>query len=155
MRLQLCILFLSLGMMFPKFLAAQEDNSSNHQETVLKKESLKKGKKKWLNKNGFNTETYDWNDPVINLNLSKAAKRHSTSNAIGFVGGGILVLGLIGNFMGSLSHNISNSKPNESYQVFSAPYYIGGAMVATSIGLSIDSIVKLNKAKKAREKKFK
>ena len=145
---------LTLSLCFSAF--SQSVDTTHVPETVLKLEKpLRKGQIKWMNNNGFETQTYDWNDPVINLHLTKASKRHSKANWIGIVGGSILVLGLAANAMGSLAKSVSDSNPDEPYQVVKGPYYLGGAMVATSVVLSFDSIAKLNKAKKLREKKHK
>lgn len=145
-----------IAIFFSLLAHAQEMDSTQTDETILKIENpYKKGQTKWLNTYGFYTDGYDWSDPAINLNIEKAVKRRSTGNLLGIIGGSVLVLGLAANIFGSLAHDISDSNPNEEYQVIKGPYYIGGAMVATSIGLSFDSIAKLNKAKKAREAKLK
>lgn len=114
----------------------------------------KKGQTRWLNKNQFFTEGYDWKDPAINLYLDKAIKRRATSNLVGITGASVLLLGLVGNFMGSLSKEINSSNPNEEYQVTTWPYYLGGTMVGTSIVLSLDSTSKLNKAKALQKARF-
>ena len=134
-------------------LNAQETDTTRA-ETILKSENpYKKNRTKWLNENGFNTSTYSWDDPTINLYLDQAVKNRSTGNVIGITGGGIVVLGLAMNVVGSLVKSISDSNPDEPYQVVKGPYYLGGAMVATSIGLHFQAHSKLKKAREARSKK--
>lgn len=134
---------------------AQEIDTLNNEETILKIDhSYRKGQIKWLNENGFKTDSYHWEDSEINLYLDKSLNSRSASNILGAAGGTIFVMGLLANFMGSLSHDISNNDPDETYQVIKGPYYIGGAMIVTSVALSFDSLAKLKKAKNARGKKF-
>lgn len=134
---------------------AQEQETSQAETLVKNENQYRKGQLKWLNSNDFNTSMYDWSDPTINLYVNQAVKRQSKAKWIGIVGGSILVLGLAANAMGSLAKSINDSNPDEPYQVMKGPYYLGGAMVVTSVVLSFDSMAKLNKAKKSREKKFK
>lgn len=135
-------------------LKAQETDTARA-ETILKQENpYKKNRTKWLNENRFNTSTYAWNDSAINLNIEKAIKRRSTSNIVGFTGGGILVLGLLANIVGSVVHDIGDHDLGEEYQVIKGPYYLGGIMIASSVALSFDSLGKLKKAKRAREVKY-
>ncbi|MEP1032687.1 hypothetical protein [Ekhidna sp.] len=155
MKLKLTTYLFSCTILFSILANAQEAEAPVG-DTILENENpYRKGQTKWLNQNEFYTEGYDWSDPEINLFLNKAVKRRSTSNALGIVGGSILVLGLVANITGSLVHSISDSNPNEEYQVIKGPYYLGGALVVTSVALSFDAIAKLNKAKNARDKKFK
>ncbi|WP_370089703.1 hypothetical protein [Ekhidna sp.] len=149
------IFILILILTFCSRLHAQESDTLKA-ETILRLENpYKKNRTKWLNENGFNTSTYSWDDPTINLYLNQAVKRRSKANVIGIVGGSILVLGLAANAMGRLVESINDSNPDDPYQVMKGPYYIGGAMIVTSVGLSLDSLAKLKKAKNERERKFK
>ncbi|MEO9481896.1 MAG: hypothetical protein ABJG47_00530 [Ekhidna sp.] len=153
MKSTLATKLLTTLFLFSFFLANGQEPDTTASETVLKIQNpYKKNRTKWLNSNGFITESYDWSDPSINLYLEKAVKRRTTSNIMGVTGGTILLLGLCANLVGSVFHEDRDGR--EEYQVIKGPYFVGGAMVATSIGLSFDSIAKVNKAKKAKEKKF-
>ncbi|MEQ9006309.1 MAG: hypothetical protein RLP12_00385, partial [Ekhidna sp.] len=89
-------------------LKAQETDSTKA-ETILKLENpYKKNRTKWLIENGFNTGTYSWDDPTVNLYLDQAVKNRSTGNVLGITGGGIVVLGLAKNALGSLVKSISD-----------------------------------------------
>jgi hypothetical protein len=132
---------------FSCFQLNAQKSDTTRSETVLKLENpYKKNRTKWLNENGFNTSTYSWDDPVINLYLDQAVKNRSTGNVLGYTGGGILVLGLLVNGMGALVREISDSRPGEPFQVVKEPYYLGGAMVLTSICVHINAKSKLKKA---------
>ncbi|WP_421762948.1 hypothetical protein [Ekhidna sp.] len=141
-------------LLFSFYVEAQEEDETPTSETILKVEPpFRKGQLKWLNENGFETHLYTWDEAEVNLYLNKSLERRSTANIIGAVGGTILVMGLAANFMGSLAHDISNNDPDETYQVFKAPYYLGGTMIVASVGLSFDALSKLKKAKTARANK--
>ncbi|WP_436517312.1 hypothetical protein [Ekhidna sp. To15] len=154
MKLTLTTYLFCIVLLFSIESLSQEADSTQAQETIVKIQNpYKKGRTKWLNENGFITKSYDWSDPAINLYLKKAVKRRTAANILGVTGGTVFLLGLCANFVGSVFHE--DRVGREEYQVIKGPYFLGGAMVATSIGLSFDSIAKVNKAKKNREKKFK
>lgn len=120
-------------------------------ETVVKLENpYGKGRTKWLKNNGFDTDTYMWDNPEINLRIKQAIKNRSTGNIVGFTGLGIFIFGLAANAMGRLAHDIGSSKPDEPYLVFKEPYYLGGALIVTSIPLHFKSRRKLRTAKELR-----
>lgn len=148
MKLSPIILLLILMVLSFNMTNAQETGIKNKEPTVLKIENpYKKGKTKWLNNNGFETSTYDWSDIEVNLLIDKSLKRRSTGNLLGFTGGGILLLGLYANLVASTFQRES--------KVINGPYIVGGTLIATSVVLSFNSISLLNKARTAREKKFK
>lgn len=149
------IAFLLLTAIFCHFRAnAQQPDSVEVNETFFVRKDLGKGQIKWLNQYGFETEGYEWNDPAIKMNVRKALRRRDLSTMMGIVGGGAIVMGAIYNlFLGPLAHSVGDT--GGTFKGSNASYYIGGAMVVTSITLSFNSLSKLNKAKKAREKKFK
>lgn len=145
------IFTLILILTFCSRLHAQKSDTAKV-ETILKSENpYRKNQTRWLNSNGFNTSSYDWSDPAINLYLNQAVRSRSTGNVIGFVGGAVVLLGLTANFFGSVFHE--DNDPGEEYQIMKGPYYLGGAMVATSIGLNIRAHSKLKKARIALSKK--
>ena len=149
------LISLSIIVLFSYLAKGQSGTTST--ETILKLENpYKKNRTKWLNKNGFNTNTYTWDDPEINLYLDQAVKKRSAGNVLVYTGGGILAFGLFANFVGRMIHEISEDKePGEEYQVFKGPYYLGGTLAASAIVLHLNADSKLKKARKAREKKFK
>lgn len=111
-----------------------------------------KGRTKWLKQNGFDTDSYQWDNPEINLYLDQTFKSRSVGNIVGFTGLGIFVVGLAANAMGRIAKDIGSSKPDEPYRVFKAPYYLGGALIVSSIPFHIKSNKKLKLAiKRASE----
>ena len=138
----LCALILS----FCLELKGQQPDTT-HQETIVKMENTYgKGRTKWLKQNGFDTDNYQWDNPEINLYLDQALKSRSTGDIMGFTGLGIFVVGLAANAMGRLAKDIGSSKPDEPYRVFKAPYYLGGALIVSSIPFHIKSNKKLKRA---------
>ncbi|WP_420318209.1 hypothetical protein [Ekhidna sp.] len=124
-----------------------QKSDSAKSETILKHETpYRKGKNKWLNSNGFNTETYDWNHPEINLYLDESLKKRSVGNILVYSGGVLIVTGLFLNVVGSFVDSAFSNKPDEPYQVIKAPYFLGGAMVVSSIPFHIKSNKKLKLA---------
>lgn len=120
-------------------------------ETILKLENpYSENRTKWLNRNGFKTDTYNWNDPAINLYLDRAVKNRSTGNAFGFIGGAALFIGVLINIQAGVVRSSGNSV--ESKSTINPFYLIGGTFVVTSIGLKMDAHNQLRNAKEIRAK---
>lgn len=149
------LISLSVIVLFSYLAKGQSDTTST--ETILKLENpYKKNRTKWLNKNGFNTNTYSWDDPKINLHVNQAVKNRSAGNVFAYTGGSILAIGMFVNFVGRFVHDAWGEKePGDEYQVIKAPYYLGGTLAVSSIVCHLNAASHLKKAKKAREKKFK
>ncbi|WP_425392408.1 hypothetical protein [Ekhidna sp.] len=131
-----------------------QNSDSTTSQTIVKLENpYKKGKTKWLNNNGFDTKSYDWDNPDINLYLDQSLKSRSTGNVLIFTGGTLIAAGLVINVLASFAHSIGDSKPGEPYQVFTEPYYLGGALVVSSIPFLIKSDKKLKQAIKIKDLK--
>ncbi len=156
MKLTITTYLFSIGFLLSIQSSAQEPESSQPTKSVVKIDNpYKKGRTKWLNSHGFNTKTYDWRDAEINLYVEKAVKNRTTGNILAYSGGGIIVTGLLLNLAGSLAKEINSSNPDEPYQVFKAPYYLGGALSVSGIVMHLKAESNLKKAKAARQRKFK
>ncbi|MEQ6166641.1 hypothetical protein AAOE16_05550 [Ekhidna sp. MALMAid0563] len=143
---------LSVLMLFCCYQVQGQNIDSTNNETIIKRENpYRKGKTKWLNSSGFNTETYNWNHPEINLYLDESLKKRSVGNILVYSGGVIIVTGLFLNVVGSFVDSAFSNKPDEPYQVFKAPYFLGGAMVVSSIPFHIKSNKKLKQAIKLKK----
>ncbi len=141
------------ALLSPSVLAAQKTDSVKVKKTFFTGRDLRKGQVNWLDQQGFQTKGYEWNDPTIKLEIRKALNRRDLSYGLGIIGGSVLFTKAI---LSILLAPIANRNSDSGSSTNSnAAYYIGGAMVATSIGLSFDANKRVKKAKKAREKKFK
>lgn len=146
MNPNLTYLFCAITILCSYQLKGQKTDTT-YQETIVKLENpYGKGRTKWLKQNGFDTDNYQWDNPEINLYLDQALKSRSTGDIMGFTGLGIFVVGLAANAMGRIAKDIGSSKPDEPYRVFKAPYYLGGALIVSSIPFHIKSNKKLKKA---------
>jgi len=143
-------LFSSL-ILFCSYQLKGQNSDTTDQETIVKLENpYGKGRTKWLIRNGFDTDSYNWDNPEINLYLDQTFKSRLTGNILGFTGLGIFVFGLAANTIGRLADDIGSSKPDEPYRIFKEPYYLGGALIISSIPFHIKSNRKLKSAIKLR-----
>ncbi|WP_370089704.1 hypothetical protein [Ekhidna sp.] len=142
------IFILILILTFCSRLHAQESDTTKTETILRLKNPYKKNQSKWLNSNDFNTSSYDWSDPVINLHLDRAVKNRSTGNAFGFIGGAALFIGVLTSIQAGVVRSSGNSV--ESKSTINPFYLIGGTFVMTSIGLKMDANNQLRNAKDAR-----
>lgn len=141
------IFTLILILTFCSQLNAQESDTVKA-KTILKLENpYKKNQTKWLNSNEFNTSSYDWSNPAVNLYLDRAVKNRSTGNALGLAGGAALLLGVLTSIQAGVMRSSGNSEGSNS--TINPFYLIGGTFVVTSIGLKMDSHNQLRNAKNA------
>lgn len=142
----------------PQLTVAQETDPIRTQteETILKveKPNYRRSQIKWLNKEGFDTDSYEWNDPNINLLLDKSLKQRSWGDISGITGGTLVAINLLSNFvLGPILHSLSDDHDKGEFKPSNQLYYIGGTMIAASFALNLSALGKLSKAKNMRNLK--
>ena len=147
-------LLIVLALLFSFNTFSQID--SIRSETILKieKPDYRKAQLKWLNKEGFDTESYGWDDLYINSSVDMSLKQRNWGDVIGVTGGSLILINVLKNFIfGPLVHSLSDE--GGKYQPSNDLYLVGGAMVGGSLYLHIKSKSNLEKAKKRRKNRNK
>ncbi|WP_420581184.1 hypothetical protein [Reichenbachiella sp.] len=128
---------------------AQAQNDKRAENTILRLEKEKtpysKSKNKYLLSNGFDVNSYEWDDPEINLCLKKSLKNRAASNVTLGSGVGLVILNLAVNVMGQLAHTANNNSEGE-YKPYTSLYWIGGAAICSSVVFRLVSSKQIKKA---------
>lgn len=106
---------------------------------------------RYLTRNNFDIQTYDWSDPEINLYLKKSLNNRTASNVTIGVGVGLMVLNLAYNVFGELVH-VVNDNSEGKYQPATTLYWIGGGIIGSSIAFRLVSIGQIEKANRLKRK---
>ena len=128
---------------------AQAQNDKRAENTILKldkeKNPYSKSKNRYLSKNGFDANSYEWNDPEINLHLKKSLRNRAASNITLGSGVGLVILNLAVNAMGRIAHTANNNSEGE-FKPNTSLYWIGGGIIGSSIAFRLVSSGQIEKA---------
>lgn len=110
-----------------------QEIDSTEVETILKiKNPHNKEQTKWLKKQGFEVDTYQWNNDSINLHLRKALTNRNYRDGLAYSGGALIVLNFIGNVLGELG-DLAENTDREKFEPKHGLYMIGTMMLLSSV----------------------
>ncbi|MDW3211050.1 MAG: hypothetical protein R8N23_14330 [Reichenbachiella sp.] len=134
---------------------AQAQKDKRAENTILKLDGeenpYSESKNRYLINHGFDVESYDWNDPQINLYLKKSLNNRTASNVTLGSGVGLVILNLTVNALGRIAHTANNNSEG-NYQPHTTLYWIGGAAICSSVAFRLVSSKQIERANKLKQR---